>query len=153
MNLMKEVKFDVEFVPFSVDVPIETYEKCLRKAKKHLLKHYGSIYVPLGKVQRLRRGDKDLPLWGLPDVLTPMYSDYEKDGTIKPHGGECYVMMLKIADKGLHIETIQVFGQANKPGHKHYTDQMEMFLNHQSKEMTMDKDLIRKNAESITHPQ
>lgn len=152
MNLMKEVKFDVEFIPFSVDLPIETYEKCLRKAQKHMLKHFGSLYAPVGKVQRLRRGKKDLPLFGLPDVLSPMYSDYAKDGTIAPNGGECYVMLLKIAEKGVHIETVQVFGQSNNPDSKHYTDQMEMFINHQTKEMTFDKEVILKNAESVTNP-
>ncbi len=152
MNLMKEVKFDVEFVPFSVELPIETYEKCLRKAKKHMLKHFGTLYAPIGKVQRLRRGNKDLPLFGLPDVMSPMYCDYAKDGTIRPNGGECYVMLLKISDKGIHMETVQVFGQSSKPDSKHYTDQMEMFINHQTKTMTFDKEVILKNAESITNP-
>ena len=117
-----------------------------------MLKHFGTLYAPIGKVQRLRRGDKDLPLFGLPDVLTPMYSSLRKDGTLKPNSGECYVMLLKIAEKGIHIETIQVYGQSSKPDSKHYTDQMEMFTNNQTKTMTFDKEEIRKNAESITHP-
>lgn len=152
MNLSKEIKFDIEFKPHSVDLPMEIYEKCLRKAKKHLLKYYGTLYPPLGTVQRLRRGKMDLPVFGLPDVMTPMYSDYQKDGTITPHSGECYVMLLKISDKGVYMETIQVFGQSSKPESKHYTDQMEMFINNQTKTMTFDKELIRKNAESITNP-
>jgi len=153
LDLSHKTKYDVEFSVHSIDLPIEEYEKSLRKAKKHLLKHYGSLYVPLGKVQRLRRGKKDLPLFGLPDVLTPMYTSLAKDGTLKPDGGECYVMLLKIGEKGVYMETIQVFGQSNKPGNKHYDDQMEMFINNQTKVMTFDKDTILKNAESITNPQ
>jgi acyl-homoserine-lactone acylase len=152
LDLQHHVKFDIEFKPHSLDVPIKMYENSLRKAKKHLLKHYGSLYVPLGKVQRLRRGNKDLPLFGLPDVLTPMYSSLRKDGTLGPDGGECYVMLLKIAEKGIHMETIQVYGQSNKPNSKHYTDQMEMFTTNQTKTMTFNQDTIRLNAESITHP-
>jgi acyl-homoserine-lactone acylase len=152
IDLTHHVKYDVEFKIHSVDVPIETYEKSLRKAKKHLMKHYGSLYVPLGKVQRLRRGNKDLPLFGLPDVVTPMYTSLRKDGTLGPDGGECYVMLLKIADKGVYMETIQVFGQSNKPDSKHYTDQMEMFVNNQTKVMTFDKEEILKKAESIYNP-
>ncbi len=153
MDLSHKIKFDIEFKPHSMEIPIESYVKSLRKAKKHLMKHYGTLYVPLGKIQRLRRGTKDLPLFGLPDVLTPMYSSLRKDGTLKPDGGECYVMLLKISNKGVYMETIQVFGQSNKPDSKHYTDQMEMFVNNQTKIMTFDKDSIRVNAESITHPE
>lgn len=153
IDLSHHVKYDVEFKPHSVDLPIEVYEKCLRKAKKHLLKHYGKLYVPLGNVQRLRKGKKDLPLFGLPDVVTPMYTSLRKDGTLGPDGGECYVMLLKIAQKGVYMETIQVFGQSNKPDSKHYTDQMEMFINHQTKVMTFDKGEILKKAEAVYSPQ
>jgi len=152
LDLSHKIKYDVEFKVHSVDLDIKEYEKSLRKAKKHLLKHHGSLYVPLGKVQRLRRGKMDMPLFGLPDVMSPMYSSLRKDGTLKPDGGECYAMLIKIGEKGLHMETVQVFGQSNKPESKHYTDQMDMFIHNQTKVMTFDKQEILKNAESVYHP-
>lgn len=151
--LSKKVKYDIEFVVHSIDLPISDYEECLRNAKKILMKNFGKLYVPLGSVQRLKKGGKDLPLFGLPDVMAPMYTDIQKDGSLKSHGGECYTMLLKMADgKEIYIESIQVFGQSNRPNSKHYTDQMEMFLRHEMKVMTMDKTKIWKEAESIYHP-
>lgn len=152
MNLMEETKFDIEFVPHSVVTPIEVYVKCLRRARDHIKKHFGSLQVPLGKVQRLRRADKDLPLPGLPDVLAAMYCKKRLDGTLGPESGECYILLAKIGKNGIELESVNAFGASNRPDNKHYTDQMEMFVNQKTKSMTLDKETIWKNAERIYHP-
>ena len=152
LELMSKVKFDAEFVPLSMITPDEVYAECLRKARDHMMKHFGSLEVPWGKVQRLRRGGKDYPLPGLPDVLAAMYSKKRKDGTLAPESGECYILLAKMGKDGLHLESVNAYGASNKPDSKHYTDQMEMFVNQQTKPMTLDKQTIWKNAERIYHP-
>lgn len=153
MELMDKIKFDVEFIPFSIETPIDTYVECLRKARDHMLKHFGSLEVPFGKVQRLRRGNIDLPMPGLPDVLAAMYSTKRSDGTLAPRAGDCYILLAKIGKHGIEMESVNAFGTSNRPNSKHYTDQMQMFTNQKTKPMTLDKDVIWKNAERIYHPQ
>jgi len=68
-----------------------TEEDCvvgIRKAKKELLEKHGTLKVPLKKVQSLIRGDVNLPMAGMPDVLAAMYSKEYKDGTYKDFAGE-----------------------------------------------------------------
>lgn len=152
MNLMEKVKFDIEFVPHSVITPDEVYVDCLRRARDHMMKYFGSLEVPLGKVQRLRRGEKDLPLFGLPDVLAAMYPKKRKDGTLAPESGDCYILLAKLGKKGIELESVNAFGSSNNPQSKHYTDQMELFVNQKTKPMTLDKQTIWMNAEEIYHP-
>lgn len=154
LNLQKHIENRAEYIPYEVELEMGIYEDCLRKAKAHMLKYFGSIKIPLGTAQRLRKGDKDLPMFGLPDVITPIYSKVdEKDGTLKPLGGETYCMLLKIGEQGTYIESYQAFGQSNNPKSKHYTDQMEMFTTGQFKKMTLDKAEIFKNAEVVYSPE
>ncbi len=152
MDLMNKVKFDIEFIPHSVETPMEVYVECLRNARNHLKKHFGSLQVPFGRVQRLRRANKDLPLPGLPDVLAAMYPKKRKDGTLAPESGDCYILLAKIGKKGIELESINAYGASNRPESKHYTDQMELFVNQKTKPMTLDKEFIWKNAEKIYHP-
>ncbi|MES2800695.1 MAG: penicillin acylase family protein [Bacteroidota bacterium] len=154
LNLQKNIENRAEYIPYEVELSMDIYVDCLRRAKAHMLKHFGAIKIPLGTVQRLRKGDKDLPMFGLPDVLTPIYSKVdEKDGTLVPLGGETYCLLLKIGAKGMEMESYQAFGQSNNPKSKHYTDQMELFTQGKFKKMTMDKTEIFKNAEAIYTPE
>lgn len=152
MNLTKYVKYDMEFRG-QIETPEKIYVKCLRNAKKHMLKHFGALEVPFGRVQRLRRDTVDLPLPGLPDVLAAMYSSKRKDGTLKPEAGESYIMLLKMGKDSLHIETVNAFGASAKKGHPHSTDQMELFTRQQTKMMTLDRKTIWENAQKIYHPE
>lgn len=152
MNLMEKVKFDIEFVPHSVTTPDDVYAECLRKARDHMMKYFGSLEVPLGRVQRLRRGNMDLPLSGLPDVLAAMYTKKRPDGTLAPESGDCYILLARIGKNGIQMESVNAYGSSNHPGSPHYTDQMDMFVNHKTKPMTLDRDSIWKNAERIYHP-
>ncbi len=129
------------------------YVQALRNAKKHMLKHFGSLRVPLGDVQKLVRGDKELPLGGGPDVLGANITGPYKNGMRKSVVGDSYIMMCQYSKDGVEIETIHSFGASSKPDSPHYTDQMEMFVNKQFKPMTLDKQTIYSNAQSIYHPE
>ena len=52
----------------------QEYIDALRYAYDYLIKHFGKLDVKVGEIQRHVRGDVDLPLSGMPDVLAAMYS-------------------------------------------------------------------------------
>ncbi|WP_204307819.1 hypothetical protein, partial [Klebsiella pneumoniae] len=56
--------------------PISTVDAVtiLRATKETMLKNFGKTNISLGEIQKLVRGNVELPLAGLPDVLAPMYS-------------------------------------------------------------------------------
>lgn len=124
----------------------------LKEASAYLKKHFGTLDVPLGKVQRLRRGNVDLPLAGLPDMIVAMYSVPRPDGTLAPRAGESYIMMVKMGPDGPEIETVNAFGASARPGDPHSTDQMPLFVNHQRKPMTLDWQQVKKKAVRIYSP-
>ena len=45
-----------------------------------MLKYFNTLDVRLGDYQKLVRGDKELPVFGLPDVITAMASIPYKEG-------------------------------------------------------------------------
>lgn len=126
--------------------------ECIQMAQDHLLKHFGKIEIPLGEVQKLVRGDKMLPLSGMPDVNAAMDIAPHNKGFYKGTSGESYIMMIQYTPEGAITETVQPYGQVNKKGHKHYDDQMELFINHQLKKMTMNYDELIKNNEKVYSP-
>ncbi len=130
----------------------EEYVQAMRNAKKHMLKHFGSLRVPLGEVQKLVRGDKVLPLGGGPDVLGANLTAPYKDGMRKSNVGDSYIMMCQYNKAGVEIETIHSYGASSKPESPHFDDQMDLFVKKEFKSMTLDKETIYLNAERIYHP-
>ena len=55
----------------------------LADTKAYIINNFGSTEITLGDFQKLVRGDKELPIWGLPDVITAMSSRPYKDGKHK----------------------------------------------------------------------
>lgn len=130
----------------------EEYVIALRNAKKHMLKYFGSIRVPLGDVQKLVRGDKVLPIGGGPDVLGATMTEPYKNGMRKSQVGDSYIMMCQYSKDSIAIETIHSYGASAKPSSPHYTDQMDLFVKKGFKPMTLDKATIYREAASIYHP-
>ena len=79
--------------------------KALRNTKKYLLKYFNTTDVKLGDYQKLVRGGKELPIFGLPDVITAMSSRPYKDGKVKVVSGESYIELIRFTDKGPEIES------------------------------------------------
>ncbi|MBY5949400.1 penicillin acylase family protein [Algoriphagus marincola] len=124
----------------------------LLKAKEHFESHFGKELVTLGEYQKLVRGEKALPLWGLDDVITAMRSEPWKNGMRKGVQGESYIMMIRFGEGLPKIETINVFGASNRPDSPHYDDQMERFLARDLKPMSLDKESVLKDAVRVYHP-
>ena len=126
--------------------------QALRNTKKYLLKYFNTTEVKLGDYQKLVRGSKELPIFGLPDVITAMSSRPYKDGKVKVVSGESYIELIRFTDKGPEIESVISYGSSDHPDSKHYDDQMEMYSNFKTKKMTLNKDSVYKNAKKIYNP-
>jgi acyl-homoserine-lactone acylase len=130
----------------------ETLISALREVKRYLFDNFGSIDITLGDFQKLVRGDKEIPIWGLPDVITAMSSRPYKDGKNKVTQGESYIGLVRFNEKGPILESIISYGNSDDPDSNHYTDQMEKYSKFQTKKMTFDRDEIYKEAKKIYNP-
>ncbi len=125
----------------------------LRHVNTYMKQYFGKTDITLGDLQKLVRGDVEKPSWGLPDVITAMYSKPHKDGKLKVMAGESYIELVKFPKNGLpEIESVTNFGASGHADSPHYTDQMDMFLNKQTKKMTLDKAEVLRTAEKVYSP-
>lgn len=124
----------------------------LRAVKAELMKNFGRTDLQLGDIQKLVRGDKELPLPGLPDVLAPMYSVPYKNGLWKGTQGDAYIELVRFTSKGPVIESLNTYGASSRKDSPHYTDQMDMYVKQQTKTMTLNKDEVYRTAKKIYHP-
>ena len=124
----------------------------LADTKAYIINNFGSTEITLGDFQKLVRGDKELPIWGLPDVITAMSSRPYKDGKYKVTQGESYIGLVRFNENGPILESIISFGNSDNPESDHYTDQMEKYSKFQTKKMTFDKNIIYSEAKEIYNP-
>ncbi len=137
--------------PRKITMPeaIETY----KYVTSYMQTNFGRTDIMLGDLQKLVRGDKDWPLGGFPDLLSPQWTAPYKNGKLKSIGGDGLIMFVRFPKVGLPIiETVNMYGASTRPGNKHFDDQVEMYLHQQTKKMTLDKAEVYKNAERIYHP-
>jgi acyl-homoserine-lactone acylase len=128
---------------------IETY----KHVQNYMQTNFGNTDITLGDLQKLVRGEKEWPLGGFPDVLSPQWTEPIKNGRLKSIGGDGLIMFVRFAKEGLpKIETINMYGASTKPDNKHFDDQVEMYLKQQTKPMTLDKAEVYRKAERIYHP-
>ncbi len=121
--------------------------------KNYMQSNFGTTDLKLGDIQKLVRGDKEWPLGGFPDLLSPQWTDPWKAGKLRSVGGDGLIMFVRFQKNALpKIETLNMYGASAKPGHKHFDDQVEMYLKQQTKTMSLDKATVYKNAERIYHP-
>jgi acyl-homoserine-lactone acylase len=125
----------------------------LRYASRYMLKQFGRTDIVLGDYQKHVRGNAELPIWGIPDVISSIYSIPYTKGRVRSNQGESYISLVKFSKTGLpEIETINCFGASNHPDSPHYTDQMKLFVNQQTKPMTLDKATVLRDAKRVYHP-
>ena len=124
----------------------------LTKTNKHLQKHFKTVKVPLGEWQQHIRGDKSIPIWGTPNVITAMHGRPMKNGRFKVIAGESYIGLVRFTDSGVEIESVSPYGASADPESPHYTDQMEMYGRRELKKMSLKKEFVLKNAKRSYHP-
>lgn len=124
----------------------------VRQTKRYLLKYFGRLDVPIGEVQKMVRGNKIKPLAGLPDVIAAIYSKPYEKGKVKGFVGDCMIQMVRFTPQGPIIESVNTYGASNRPESRHYSDQMDLFLTHKTKSMSLDRKTVYAQAERVYHP-
>ena len=123
-------------------------------AVDHLNTHFGQIDPEWGEVNRIRRGDLDIPVGGGPDILTALYGGFDDDGRIRGANGDSHLMIVQWdADGNLTSQSIHQFGSATlDEASPHYNDQSPIFARRELKPMWMDEDEIQANLERAYRP-
>lgn len=129
--------------------------KGLADAKNHLLKYFGKLDVPFRDFSRLKRGDRELHVYGYRNTLAARGGYLDKDnGKYYVTNGDSFMMFVQYDANGVaEMESIVPFGNSNRPDSPHYSDQMDLFVNKKAKKLTFDKEEILKHAQRIYHPQ
>ena len=126
--------------------------QALRDVKEKMLKNFKTTKVKLGDYQKLVRGDKEIPIWGMQDVITAMNSSNYKDGKIRVTHGESYIQFAKFTENKTEIESIISYGASDHKDSEHYSDQMDIYKKFGTKKMSFDKEFNYKNAKKIYNP-
>ena len=135
--------------------PLPDAHEKLREVVDRLTKGFGRIDPPLGDVQRLQRGNVDLPANGGTDTLRAATTwEPQPDGRMRVKHGDSFVMLVTW-DKAGHVQSqsIQPYGAAvSRPASPHYTDQMRLFEARRFKPVHFDRADIVAHAERAYRP-
>ncbi len=111
----------------------------LKQAVDHLNTHFGRIDPPMSELVRLRQGDVDLPLDGGSDTLRAATTwEVDDDGRLSLVHGDSFIQWVEWPAPGepgrVSSRSVQPFGAAStRPGSPHYTDQMQLYVDHKLK--------------------
>ena len=130
----------------------EALYQALKITKDHLKTYFNAERIQLGEFQKLVRGNKELPIYGLPDVVTAMRGQPYKDGKIKITHGESYIGLVRFTPNKTYFESVISFGNSRRPESPHYTDQMELYSNFETKTMSFDRSDVMKTAKKVYAP-
>lgn len=136
-------------------VPAPKPEQAFRDAVDYLHRHYGRIDPPWGELNRLVRGDVDLPIDGGADTLRAIYPvELGDDGKLKAGAGDTWIALVEWDEAGqVSADVIHQFGSAfaDKKS-KHYNDQATLFANKQWRKALRDRAAIEAAAECVYRP-
>ena len=141
----------IESNPSQINL-IELSENILITAKK-FKKWHGGFEVPWGNVNRLVRGNINLPLNGGPDINHAIYGIPQKDGTLEAIAGDCYIIYSQWDENGnVNSKSIHQFGSTQNEKSIHYNDQAILFSEKKLKNVYFDIEDVKKNATRIYQP-
>ena len=89
---------------------------------------------------------------GGPDLWNAKYGNSIGKGRIKIWLGESFILLAKFTKDGPIFRTVSPYGSSNTPGSPHYTDQMQLYVNNQTKEESLDKKWAYQHAERVYKP-
>jgi acyl-homoserine-lactone acylase len=134
--------------PNGVAYPHRILER-LKVAAAYLMKNYGSIDVPWGKVFRFRSADVDLPANGCFSFLGSYRAinfRSDKNNTFTANGGDSYVA---VTEFGPHPKAMVClsYGNASQKGSKHASDQLKLMSEKKLRPALLAKTDVLKNLE------
>ena len=116
---------------------------------------FGRIDPPLGDVQRLQRGNIDLPAKGGTDTLRAATTwEPQPDGRMRVKHGDSFIMLINWDKAGkVNSRSIQPYGAATtRPSSPHYTDQMKLFVEGKFKAVHFERADLLKHAKRAYRP-
>jgi acyl-homoserine-lactone acylase len=124
-------------VEVAESVPDGVLLDAYRGAVARVVDRHGGVEVPWGEVNRLRRGEVDLPLSGAPDVLRAIYGEPTDDGVLAGIAGDAYVAAVTFdADGVVASQAVHPFGSATlDEASPHHADQAPLFAAEQLREV------------------
>jgi len=129
--------------------PFPDVAEKLQAAAGHLTTHFGRLDPPMADLLRLRQGGKDLPLDGGSDTLRASTTwDVDPDGRLSLKHGDSFIMWVEWQPgRRVASRSIQPFGAAStRPKSPHYTDQMQLFVEHKLKPVHFWREDVLANA-------
>ncbi len=129
----------------------------LAESVAHLETHFERIDPPMSDLLRLRLGDVDLPLDGGSDTLRASTTwVVDDDGRLRLVHGDSFIQWVEWTEgERVFSRSIQPFGAANgRPDSPHYTDEMQLFVDHKLKPVHFWRDDVLANAvtrKTVTH--
>jgi len=129
--------------------PFPDVAEKLQAAAGHLTTHFGRLDPPMADLLRLRQGGKDLPLDGGSDTLRASTTwDVDPDGRLSLKHGDSFIMWVEWQPgQRVASRSIQPFGAAStRPKSPHYTDQMQLFVEHKLKPVHFWREDVLANA-------
>ena len=126
--------------------------EALMDTKTYLLEHFDRLNITLSEQQVHARGEKEIPVPGLVDMIAAMSTAPYEDGKVKAVSGESYIMLARYSANGVELETILPYGQSCNINSPYFTDQMECYVSQSLKPMVLDKQTNYENALKIYHP-
>ena len=103
-----------------------------KKAADILYAAYGRLDPEWGEVNRIQRGNVDVPINGAPDVLRAIYADpntIAENGAMNSLAGDTHIMVADWNAAGeLDLVSIHNYGSATlDKSSRHYSNQTEIF--------------------------
>lgn len=129
--------------------PYPDVEEKLREASDHLITHFGRLDPPMSDLLRLRQGDVDLALDGGSDTLRASTTwQVDDDGRLQLVHGDSFIQWVEWNEgEPVSSRSIQPFGAATtRPNSPHYTDQMQMYVDHELKPVHFWREDVLANA-------
>ena len=130
-------------------IPAPTPEDAFREAVAYLMEHHGRIDPTWGEVNRLIRGDANIPIDGAPDVMRAIYpAKFGDSGQLDAVAGDTWIALVEWDAEGkMDADLIHQFGSATSiPASPYFDDQAEMFATHKWRKALRDKAEIKAHA-------
>lgn len=119
-----------------------------------LKEKFGRIDPKWGEVNRLMRGNINLPLNGGPDVLRAVYV-LDETANRKPYAtsGDSWMALVQWDSKGNQsADVIHQFGTSNNESSKHYNDQSKLFANQKWRKAILERKELDDKGFNVYQP-
>ncbi len=136
-------------------IPAPSPSDAFRQAVTYLDTHYGQIDPEWGEVNRLIRGDVNLPISGGPDILRAIYpAEIGESGVLKANAGDTWIALVEWdADGDQTAQVIHQFGAATlDETSPHFADQAPLFAAEQWRPALIERADIEANASRTYRP-